>query len=195
MTQKKYKEFWCDPNAKVIQFLGQDNVFFYVIMQGSMWLGQQADPHRQPAPGDLQMTDILSCFHLQVNGEKMSKSTGNYYTADQLLEMGYAPDQVRYFLSMLSLPAKASNFDFDQFHERNKFLAGPMNAAFEKPISACHSKFGGRVPDGRVLEKIEQRDREACAEILALNGKRRVRHFAWSNRKLRALGELDFYAV
>ena len=29
-----------------------------------------------------------------------------------------------------------------------------MNAAFEKPISACHSKFEGKVPEGVVMEKV-----------------------------------------
>jgi len=31
-----------------------------------------------------------------------------------------------------------------------------MNAAFERPISAAHSKFGGRVPDGKLNEKVAQ---------------------------------------
>jgi methionyl-tRNA synthetase len=152
---EQYKEFWCDPEATVVQFLGQDNVFFYVIMQGSMWLGHEDNPQQLPAKGDLQMTEILSVYHLMVNGEKMSKSKGNFYTGDQLLEMGYSPDQVRYFLALLSLPVKASNFDFEHFAERNKFLAGPMNAAFEKPISACHSKYGGKVPEGKLIGKAE----------------------------------------
>lgn len=153
---EQYKEFWCDPESTVVQFLGQDNVFFYVIMQGSMWLGQQDhDVEQLPKPGDLQMTEVLSCYHLMVNGEKMSKSKGNFYTGDQLLEMGYSPDQVRYYLAFLSLSAKSSNFDFDHFNERNKFLAGPMNAAFEKPISACNSKFNGVVPDGKLIGKAE----------------------------------------
>lgn len=152
----EYKKFWCDPEAKVIQFLGQDNVFFYVIMQGAMWLGMQKDPQSLPKPGELQMTEIFSCFHLMVNGEKMSKSKGNFFTADQLIdEKGFAADQVRYFLALLSLPVKASNFDFAAFEERNKFLAGPLNAAFEKPISAVNSKFGGKVPEGQLLEKVE----------------------------------------
>lgn len=154
-SAEQYKDFWCDPESTVVQFLGQDNVFFYVIMQGSMWLGHQPNTQTHPPKGELQMTEVLSCYHLMVNGEKMSKSTGNFYTGDQLLEMGYSADQVRYFLAMLSLPVKASNFDFTHFAERNKFLAGPLNAAFEKPISACHSKFGGRVPEGKLIGKAE----------------------------------------
>lgn len=151
----QYKEFWCEPEASVVQFLGQDNVFFYVIMQGAMWLGQKAEPQKLPTKGDLCMTEILSVYHLMVNGEKMSKSKGNFYSGDQLLDMGYSPDQIRYYLATLSLPVKASNFDFAHFAERNKFLAGPMNAAFEKPISACISKFNGQVPEGKLIGKAE----------------------------------------
>jgi methionyl-tRNA synthetase len=154
-NSEHYKDFWCDPEATVVQFLGQDNVFFYVIMQGAMWLGQKENPQQLPTKGELSMTEILSVYHLMVNGEKMSKSKGNFYSGDQLLEMGFSPDQIRYYLATLSLPVKASNFDFAHFAERNKFLAGPMNAAFEKPISACISKFNGQVPDGKLIGKAE----------------------------------------
>jgi methionyl-tRNA synthetase len=150
-----FAEFWKDPNARVAQFLGQDNVYFYVLMQGAMWMGTQKDILRLPEAGEFQLTDVFSVFHLMVGGEKMSKSTGNFYSGDQLLdEKGYTADQIRYFLAMLSLPEKSSNFDFSTLDERNRFLAGPMNAAFEKPISACHSKFGGVVPEGELNEKV-----------------------------------------
>jgi methionyl-tRNA synthetase len=122
-----------------------------------MWLGTQQDIHRQPVAGELQLTDVFSVFHLMVNGEKMSKSRGNFYSADQLVqEMDHDPDQIRYFLATLGLAEKPSNFDFTTFHERNKFLAGPLNASIEKPISAVHARFDGRVPDGKLLEKVEK---------------------------------------
>jgi methionyl-tRNA synthetase len=153
----EYERFWKDPESRIFQFLGQDNVYFYVLMQGAMWFGSQADIHTQPKAGDFQLTDIFGCFHLMIDGEKMSKSRGNQYTGDELInEKGYHPDQVRYFLALLSLPEKSSNFDFHTFEERNKFLAGPLNAALEKPIAAVHSKFGGIIPEGKILEKAEK---------------------------------------
>lgn len=151
--------YWKNPKAGRYQFLGQDNIFFYVLMQGSMWLGTQKDPKRLPVAGEYQMTDIFSNYHLQINGAKMSKSKGNFFTGDQLIApkedggMGYHPDQIRYFLSILSLTEKNSNFDEEILKERNKFLAGPLNAAFEKPISACHSKFKGQIPEGDLIGK------------------------------------------
>jgi methionyl-tRNA synthetase len=154
---KEFERFWKDPEAKIYQFLGIDNVYFYVLMQGAMWFGTQKEIHRQPQSGEYTLTDVFSVFHLLVNGEKMSKSRGNFYSGDQLIEeMGFDPDQVRYFLSTLGLAEKQSNFDFETFKERNKFLAGPMNAAIEKPISAVHSRFEGKVPQGNLLEKAEK---------------------------------------
>ena len=46
--KEEYKKFWQDPDDLIVQFLGQDNVFFYVIMQGSMWLGSQENIARPP---------------------------------------------------------------------------------------------------------------------------------------------------
>lgn len=152
----RYADFWRSPDSRIYQFLGQDNVFFYTLMQGSMWLSMQDDPHRLPIEGELQMSDVLGCFHLLVAGEKMSKSRGNFFTGDQVLqEKGYECDQVRYYLALLGLPEKQSDFDFDKLDERNRFLAGPMNAAFERPQSASRSKFGGIVPAGKLVDKIE----------------------------------------
>ncbi len=154
---QEYERFWKDPEAKIYQFLGQDNVYFYVLMQGAMWLGTQKEIDRLPVAGEFTLTDVFSVFHLMVDGEKMSKSRGNFYSGDQLTEeMGFDPDQIRYFLSTLGLPEKQSNFDFETFKERNKFLAGPMNAAIEKPISAVHTRFEGKVPEGKLLEKAEK---------------------------------------
>ena len=40
----------------------------------------------------------LHCYHLVVNGRKMSKSRGNIYYTDTLLNQGYDMDQIRFFL-------------------------------------------------------------------------------------------------
>ena len=150
-----YKDFWQNPKAKVYQFLGQDNIYFYVLMQGAMWIGSQKDIHRMPEADEFQLTDIFGSYHLWLNGKKMSKSTGNFYTADQLThDMGYHTEQIRYFIASLSLSEKNSDFDIKTFEEKNKFLAGPLNAAFEKPISACHAHYNSKVPEGVLDEKV-----------------------------------------
>jgi cysteinyl-tRNA synthetase len=54
----------------------------------------------------------LHSEHLIVEGQKMSKSLGNFYTLRDLLQMGYAPEAVRYLLT--SVPyRKKLNFTFE----------------------------------------------------------------------------------
>jgi methionyl-tRNA synthetase len=152
---EQHAAFWCDPSARVYQFIGQDNIYFYVLMQGAMWLGSQADPNRMPVSGERQMTDVLAVFHLLVNGEKMSKSKGNFILAQDLLDR-YAPDQIRYHLAHLGLADKPSSFDFVKLDERCAFLATRMNSAFERPIAAAVSKFDGKIPAGELIENAEE---------------------------------------
>lgn len=158
---EKFVDYWHNPKSRVAQFIGVDNVFFYTVMQGALWFGSQKDPSTMPTDQDLQLTDVYANCHLQVNGEKMSKSTGNFYTADQLLdEFGFSADHLRYYLSQLSLPKKQSNFDLEQLKEKVEFLSNPLNAAFERTISAAHSKFDSKVPDGVLLDKTEAETRK-----------------------------------
>lgn len=163
-SEDAYKAYWNNSNSRIVQFLGQDNVFFYVLMQAALWIGSQDDPHHLPKDDELQLTDIIGNFHLMVGGEKMSKSKGNFFTGDQLLnEKGYTCDQIRYYMAILSLAKWQSDFEIEKLDERNKFLAGAMNAAFERPISATHSKFKGTVPEGILVDKIE----DATTKIVA----------------------------
>ena len=60
--------------------------------------------------------------HLIVEGEKMSKSKGNFYTLRDLTEKGIDPLAVRYALQ--SVPYRRQlNFTFDLLHQADKSLA------------------------------------------------------------------------
>jgi cysteinyl-tRNA synthetase len=59
--------------------------------------------------------------HLIVNGEKMSKSLGNFYTLRDLIHKGYKPSAVRYLLA--SVPhRKPLNFTFDGLHQAQQSI-------------------------------------------------------------------------
>jgi cysteinyl-tRNA synthetase len=54
----------------------------------------------------------LHAEHLIVEGQKMSKSLGNFYTLRDVIKLGYSPESVRYLLA--SVPyRKKLNFTFD----------------------------------------------------------------------------------
>lgn len=54
----------------------------------------------------------LHCAHLRVNGEKMSKSLGNFYTLRDLKEKGYDGREIRYVL-LAGQYRQPLNFTFD----------------------------------------------------------------------------------
>jgi cysteinyl-tRNA synthetase len=54
----------------------------------------------------------LHCDHLVVNGEKMSKSAGNFFTLRQLLEKGFTGNEMRWVL-LNAHYRKKLNFTFD----------------------------------------------------------------------------------
>lgn len=63
----------------------------------------------------------LHCRHLIVNGKKMSKSLGNYYTISDLLKKGHDPMTIRYLL--LSKPYRRKlNFTFTGLEEAGRKL-------------------------------------------------------------------------
>ncbi len=52
----------------------------------------------EAATGHKFVRTWMHCAHLVVNGEKMSKSKGNFFTLRDLLQRGYAPRAIRYLL-------------------------------------------------------------------------------------------------
>jgi len=67
--------------------------------------------------------------HLIVNGEKMSKSLGNFYTLRDLIHKGYKPSAVRYLLT--SVPhRKPLNFTFDGLHQAQQSIDRLRNFRF-----------------------------------------------------------------
>ncbi|MEE9234779.1 MAG: cysteine--tRNA ligase, partial [Candidatus Acidoferrales bacterium] len=58
----------------------------------------------------------IHCEHLLVEGERMAKSKGNFYTLRDLLAQGHKPSAIRYLLA--SVPhGKQLNFTFDGLHQ------------------------------------------------------------------------------
>ncbi|MGA3324879.1 MAG: cysteine--tRNA ligase [Terriglobia bacterium] len=67
--------------------------------------------------------------HLIVNGEKMSKSLGNFYTLRDLVNQGYKPSAVRYLLT--SVPhRKPLNFTLDGLHQAQQSIDRLRNFRF-----------------------------------------------------------------
>ena len=75
----------------------------------------------EAATGKLFVRFWLHAEHLIVNGEKMSKSLGNFFTLRDLIAKGYKPTAIRYLLASVPF-RKPLNFTFDGLHQAQQSL-------------------------------------------------------------------------
>ena len=73
------------------------------------------------ASGDLFVNYWLHNEHLLVDGQKMSKSAGNFYTLRDLIEKGLSPEAIRYTLISTHYRAKL-NFTFEKVEIAQKSI-------------------------------------------------------------------------
>lgn len=103
----------------------------------------------------------LHVEHLLVEGKKMSKSAGNFYTLRDLLEMGHSPRTIR-FLLLTSHYRKQLNFTFDGLGQAEAALSridsfllrlkdihrpGPLSLEVKERIASLLSSFTEKMDD------------------------------------------------
>jgi cysteinyl-tRNA synthetase len=118
----------------------------------------------------------LHCAHLLVDGQKMSKSLGNFYTLRDLLEKGYSGREVRYALIRVHYRAPL-NFTWEGMEEARQALARIdewLRRLREIATPAAHApeiteaKFAEALDDdlnisaalGQLFEQIRESNRE-----------------------------------
>ena len=75
----------------------------------------------EAATGQEFVKTWMHCAHLRVNGEKMSKSAGNFFTLRDLLEKGYTGREIRYVLVNAHY-RQGLNFAFSALDDARKSL-------------------------------------------------------------------------
>lgn len=95
----------------------------------------------------------MHCAHLRVNGEKMSKSLGNFYTLRDLLAKGYTGREIRYVLINAHY-RQGLNFAFTALDDARKALSR-IDAAVDRAVDGeapewaqqCLADFSAAVGD------------------------------------------------
>jgi len=127
-----WQDYWCDPQSRVYQFIGQDNIYFYGVAQTALFAAlparrasstpaDPADPADRddstapapaltPPPGELQQTQLVANYHLQFLNRKASSSGAvKPPMADDLLDF-YTAEQLRAHFIALGLGLKPVSF-------------------------------------------------------------------------------------
>lgn len=165
LPQEEWREFWCADDAEVYQFIGQDNLYFYGVVQPALF--------EAIAPGDmfdgdpantLKQTKLIANYHI-LYGDKKASSTQNPPTADELLDY-YTPEQLRaHFLALglglKSVGFKPKPFELDEKKKNDSRAADPvlkesalLTNIFNRLARSCfyeaQKNFEGVMPLGSV---------------------------------------------
>lgn len=155
-----WKDWWCSKDTKIVQVLGEDNLYFYGLAQPAIWLSMQtaSTPTINPDAGELQLSTICAMKHVLYGGMKASSSGSlKAPTADNLLEY-YTPEQLRcYFLSLginnAAAEFKSKVFTPDDFVNCGDPLVAPgnlltniLNRLMRSVFYSMYQYFDGKLP-------------------------------------------------
>lgn len=134
---EKWKEYWQNPDAKIIHFLGKDNIPFHTIIWPSM-LMEQDEPYNLPY-------DVPANEYLNIKGEKISTSRNLAVWVTDYLK--YFPGEyMRYVLSVNAPETKDSNFTWQDFQNKiNNELANVFGNLANRIFSFAFDNFQGKI--------------------------------------------------
>ncbi|MFR5000226.1 MAG: class I tRNA ligase family protein [Slackia sp.] len=175
------RDWWCSPDARVYQFIGQDNLYFYGVAQPALWVGLEEGNAMQavPAAGQLQQTRLIANHHILFGKTKASSSGAvKPPSADDLLEY-YTAEQLRAHwlglgLDQKSVGFKPKPFDPDESKREDPRVADPalkegalLTNVFNRLARSCfyeaQKSFEGLMPLGSVSAEVVERAHAAMA--------------------------------
>ncbi len=145
----KAEDYWKSPKGEVIHVIGKDIIYFHYLFWPAMLMGAGFNLPKY----------IVTHGFLTVDGEKMSKSRGTFFTAREFLEK-FDPQYLRYYYShMLSRKMADLDLDFKDFQAKvnNELVANIANFCF-RVLSFTNkhfdNKFDGIDEDKKLFDSI-----------------------------------------
>ena len=164
---KKAEKEW--NNGQVIHFIGKDIMYFHFLFWPAMLMS-----------ADFNLPDVLYVHgFLTVNGEKMSKSRGTFFTAKEFAEM-YNPEYLRfYYARVLSKKMSDIDLNFKDFVDsiNNELVANLGNFCY-RTLSFLEKNFNGeikKVDNNELIKEIKEKTEKIKNSYLDLNFNEAVR--------------------
>jgi methionyl-tRNA synthetase len=138
-TGRDWKEFWQDPQTKLVHFLGKDNIVFHCIFFPSML----------KAHGDYILpANVPANEFMNMEGDKLSTSRNwAVWVPDYLERFEGKQDILRYVLTANLPETKDSEFTWRDYQSRaNNELVATFGNFINRVLVLCKKYYGGEVP-------------------------------------------------
>ncbi len=161
------KDFWCSKDAKVYQFIGADNIYFYGVAEMAMFMGlSEGENTSDPPEGEMQLPILCANNHILFLDKKASSSGAvkppmaaellDYYTAEQLrmhfLGLGLGQRSVSFQPKPLN--PQANPDEPDPVLKDGFLLSNVFNRIIRTCFYTAQKHCGGKMPIGEIDEAI-----------------------------------------
>ena len=152
-----WEDFWKNDDSKIYLVHAKDNIPFHTVIFPSLLLATN-DNYRLP-------DKIISDEYITIEGEKLSKSKGNYITLRHLLD-NYPVDTIRYYFSINNPEARDFNFTYEGFiNSINGELLGKWGNFVNRTLQFINKSFDGKLNSNKVDKTIEAKLKELYIEV------------------------------
>jgi methionyl-tRNA synthetase len=154
----RWKDFWLEPDTKLVQFIGKDNIPFHAVFFPAMLMGQDL-PYK--LPDELPANE----FYL-LEGRQFSKSEGWYIDLADFFTR-YSSDQIRYAIAANAPETADSEFSWKDFQMRcNAQLLGKLGNFVHRTLTFVHQYFGGQILALRCSNEDDEAFMEQIDELI-----------------------------
>ena len=149
-----WKNWWQNPKARTVYFIGKDNIPFHTIFWPAQLFGSKGlyseDPEAQlNLPYDVPANEFMN-----MEGQKISGSRNwGVWMLDALDR--HDPDPMRYYLTAVMPETRDSDWSWQGYVDRNNSeLVGNWGNLVNRVLNMTKRYFGGEVPDpGELTDK------------------------------------------
>lgn len=162
-----WKDWWCARDARVYQFIGVDNVYFYALAEMAMFMGwNSTEPGASGGDGDLQLPELIVNNHLLFLNKKASSSDRvkppmalellDHYTAEQLrahfLSLGLGLRSVSF--QPKAFDPAADSAAADPVLKEGNLLTNVFNRFARTCFYTAQKYYDGKIPIGEVSGEV-----------------------------------------
>ncbi len=152
LNNLNWEDFWKGNDSKIYLVHAKDNIPFHTVIFPSLLLAT-GDNYRLP-------DKIISDEYITIEGEKLSKSKGNYITLRHLLD-NYPVDAIRYYFSINNPETRDFNFTYEGFiNSINGELLGKWGNFVNRTLQFINKSFDGKLSNTSIDLEIESKLKE-----------------------------------
>ncbi len=142
-----WRDWWYDPAARTLYFIGKDNIPFHTVFWPAQLLGARGLYSDNPAARLNLPYDVPANEFMNMEGAKISGSRQWGVWMLDALER-FDPDPLRYYLTTNMPETRDSDWSWAGFLERNNNeLVANWGNLVNRVLSMTQRYFGGVVPD------------------------------------------------